>query len=288
LITQVLTGWSRSRIIVAALALAGVGILLYPWAANWFHDRAHRSAIDGYVGYVQSQPGASVSRQLAEAHRFNSRMPKATLSDAYDNPEGAAGGWAATQYRSVLAGPDGEMGVIAIPRIGVHLPIFHGTSGDVLRRGVGHLYGTSLPVGGPGTHSVLTGHSGIPGDTLFSNLHELATGDTFTITVLDQTLTYRVDQILTVLPNQTDSLYPARGEDYVTLVTCTPIGINSHRLLVRGIRVPNARVHSAAGMDLHGQTPFAWWAVVAAGALVLVVVLTTPLGQPGPRGRAVE
>ena len=142
------------------------------------------------------------------------------------------------EYDSLLdVGGTGIMGYITIPRIGVELPIYHGTSDGVLQIAAGHLEGTSLPVGGASTHAVISAHRGLPSAKLFTNLDQLEVGDTFTITVLDRVLTYEVDKISIVLPTETDSLKVVDGKDYVTLMTCTPYGINTHRLLVRGRRI---------------------------------------------------
>jgi len=178
------------------------------------------------------------------------------------------------------------MGVIGIGSIGVNLPIYHGVAADVLDRGAGHLPGSALPVGGAGTHSVLTTHSGIVGRELFTRLNKVHVGDTFTITVLNQTLTYQVDQIKTVLPSDIATLAPMPGEDYVTLITCTPIGVNSHRLLVRGHRVAGAETTTPAQIIQslrHGGFP--WWLVIAAGAVPAAVVLTAPLARQPRRRR---
>ena len=139
--------------------------------------------------------------------------------------------------QSLSTSGTGIMGYITIPRIGVELPVYHGTSDGVLQVAAGHLEGSSLPVGGAGTHAVISAHRGLPSAKLFTNLDELEAGDTFTITVLDRVLTYEVDRISIVLPTETDLLQPVEGQDYVTLMTCTPYGINTHRLLVRGRRI---------------------------------------------------
>ena len=143
-------------------------------------------------------------------------------------------------YNSVLnLGGTGIMGYISIPKLQVELPIYHGTAEPVLQVAVGHLEGTSLPIGGIGNHSVLSAHSGLPRAKLFTDLNKMEIGDTFSITVLDRELTYQVDQILVVEPRDVEALYPVEGRDLCTLITCTPYGINSHRLLVRGQRVEN-------------------------------------------------
>lgn len=147
--------------------------------------------------------------------------------------------WASEDYADQLnITESGIMGYVQIPSIGVNLPIFHGTSDAVLSKGVGHLLGSSLPVGGVGTHAVLTGHSGMASQKMFTDLEQLATGDVFYLDMLGERLAYQVEQISTVLPYDTSQLEIVPGEDYCTLVTCTPFGVNTHRLLVRGTRIP--------------------------------------------------
>ncbi len=179
----------------------------------------------------------------------------------------------------------GIMGYITISKIGVELPIYHGTSDGVLQVAAGHLEGSSLPVGGAGTHAVISAHRGLPSAKLFTNLDELEVGDTFTITVLDRVLTYEVDQISIVLPTETDLLQPVEGKDYVTLMTCTPYGINTHRLLVRGKRIENAenQKHIRVTADALRIEP-----IIVAPALavpMLLVVLVVMLAVPHLRKR---
>jgi LPXTG-site transpeptidase (sortase) family protein len=178
----------------------------------------------------------------------------------------------------MLDGLDGVMGVMTIPSIGVNLPIYHTTGLDVLEHGVGHLPGSALPVGGPGTHAVLTAHSGVIGDRLFTDLPKVRLGDLFYLRVLGETLTYEVDDIQTVLPTDLAALGQVPGADYVTLVTCTPLGINSHRLLVRGTRVPTPVDGTAeAAVTAAVAAPGApWWPYPAPGAALLLVLVTRP------------
>jgi sortase A len=259
-------------------------VLFYPQAGAWFSDRAHADTISGYVHTVTSMTPAQTSRELAAAREYNRHLPTGPLQDPYSASGGGretVTGAAAAQYLHTLdVGPDGIIGILAIPHVGVSLPIYHGTGSLALERGLGHLYGTSLPVGGSGTHAVLAGHSGIAGITLFSNLHKVQLGDTFTVTVLDQTLTYRVDRIRTVLPEQTKDLQAVPGKDYVTLVTCTPIGVNTHRLLVRGVRIPTP-ADSPGPEFLHGGAGpgFPWWTLEAGAGLLLLLVLTAPTAR---------
>ncbi|WP_017933362.1 class C sortase [Nocardioides sp. Iso805N] len=278
------TAWTIRRALVVLIAAAGLGVLLYPGAATWFSDRAHAATVGAYVDTVHSLPPARIQEMLQAAHDYNEHLPAGPLQDPYSasgaGRQTAQGAQVDDYLRTLDVGPESMMGVVAVPSIGVSLPIFHGTAAETLDRGVGHLYGTALPVGGAGTHSVLTGHSGIVGSTLFTNLHKAKLGDEITVTVLDQTLTYRVDQIKTVLPSQTESLAPTPGKDYLTLVTCTPIGVNSHRLLVRGVRVPPAAAAAQQSAVVTGRphVGFPWWALEGAGGLLVLLLLTSPLG----------
>ena len=176
------------------------------------------------------------------------------------------------------------MGYITIPRIGVELPVYHGTSDGVLQVAAGHLEGSSLPVGGAGTHAVISAHRGLPSAKLFTNLDELEAGDTFTITVLDRVLTYEVDRISIVLPTETDLLQPVEGQDYVTLMTCTPYGINTHRLLVRGHRVNTreSQKHVRVTADATRIDPIITAPVIALPmlAVLLIWLLVTTRKRP--------
>lgn len=281
---DVLTRWTLRRALVVLLGIAGMTVLLYPTAGAWFTDRAHASTVSGYVETVRSMAPAEIREALAAARRYNKHLPTGPLRDPYSATgagQETAVGADAERYRNTLdVVTGGVMGVVAIDAIGLNLPVYHGTGAAALDHGVGHLYGTALPVGGRGTHAVLTGHSGIAGVTLFSNLHKVHLGDTFTVTVLDRTLTYQIDEIETVLPEQTDSLAPVGGKDYITLVTCTPIGVNSHRLLVRGVRIPTPETASPPAFVGGGSGPgFPWWLLGALGGLLGILVVTTPLGR---------
>jgi len=288
--------WPVRRLAVAVLALLGTGVMLYPSAAAWTSDRIHGREIASYTETVGQEDGVALQQQLAAAEAYNAALPSGPVRDPFTlnatgGAEEIAGGPA--NYRSTLSvGPSGMMGTIEIPEIDVSLPIYHGTSDATLAKGVGHLYGTALPVGGAGTHAVLTGHSGFANATLFNDLTKLRLGDTFAIQVLGETLTYRVDQIDVVLPDDTAALQPIAGEDHVTLVTCTPIGINTHRLLVRGVRIPtpapDTSVHDLGTTIVAG---FPWWALILAGVVVIVVLATRPLRRrlgTGPRHSANE
>jgi sortase A len=237
-----------------------VAVLLYPSSASWLDAREHAADVRALVAEVADLPRPEKAAMLAQAHAYNAVLPAVPLGGTHTGAGLSPHTPGIAEYREAL-GATSAMAHLEIPRIGVEMPVYHGTDEQTLAQGVGHLFGTSLPVGGPDTHAVLTAHSGVVGTTLFDALHELERGDRFTVHVLDEVLTYEVDQILTVEPSDTDALRIARGEDYVTLVTCTPIGVNSHRLLVRGTRVENppATGEAATVPAPAASGAFPWW-----------------------------
>lgn len=224
----------RSTIIAVAILVVGVCIFAYPTVSNWWNDMHQSQAIDTYVEAVENLDEAEYERVWNEAKAYNERLanrePSLTLSDA-ERP--------AYEAQLNVAG-NGVMSILEIPPINVRLPIYHGTDNAVLQVAIGHLEGTSLPVGGRSTHCVVSGHRGLPSATILSYLDKVGEGDVFMLHTLNETLAYEVDQIRIVEPQEVDSLSIIEGEDLCTLVTCTPYGVNSHRLLVRGHRVPMA------------------------------------------------
>ena len=225
-------GPSLSTVILVVILLAGVCILLYPSVSDWWNSMHATRAIAGYVTAVEDLSGEEKERMLEAARRYN-----AALADGvdYDLTEEEY-----AEYLSLLdIGGTGIMGYVQISAIGVNLPVYHSVDEAVLQIAVGHIPGSSLPVGGERSHSVLSGHRGLPSAKLFSDLDQMQEGDVFTLNVMDQTITYMVDQIRIVLPEETDDLASQAGKDYCTLVTCTPYGINTHRMLVRGRRIEN-------------------------------------------------
>ena len=222
-----------STFMMILILLLGLSLLLYPTFSDYWNSMHQSRAIASYAEVVAVMKDDGYEEMLDEAYRYNTALA------LKDNP------WAVTEdetawYNQILnISNTGIMGYIEIPSIHCSLPVYHGTDDDVLQVAVGHVEGTSLPVGGPDTHSVLSGHRGLPSAKLFTDLDKMMEGDLFIIQVLDQTLTYEVDQILIVLPHEVDALRVQAGKDLCTLVTCTPYGINSHRLLVRGHRVEN-------------------------------------------------
>lgn len=222
-----------STIILALVFFVGLSVVLYPTVSDWWNRKHATRAIASYEETAQEMTQGDTDAYFAAADDYNARL--AATPDAFYTPELVPG------YETTLdISGTGIMGYITIDKINVQLPIYHGTSDGVLQVAVGHLEGTSLPVGGSSTHCVLSAHRGLPSAMLFTNLDRLEVGDTFTVTVLDRLLTYEVDQISIVLPEEVENLQIVDGQDYMTLMTCTPYGINSHRLLVRGRRVENA------------------------------------------------
>lgn len=210
--------------------LVGISLLLYPAFSNYWNSKTQSRAIVDYEAVLEHLKPEDYSAMFQAAYDYNRTLYETDypLMDYEEIPG----------YYDTLTLPGSSIiGYVKIDKIGVELPIYHGTSDEVLNVGVGHLEGTSLPVGGENTHSVMSAHRGLPSAKLFTDLDRLEPGDTFQITVLDQVLTYQVDQVKVITPTEVEDLLIAEGKDYCTLFTCTPYGINTHRLLVRGIRI---------------------------------------------------
>lgn len=253
-----------STIILVFILLVGLSFLLYPTVSDYWNSFHQSEAIAGYVDKVNNLTQQENDRMLADAKAYNDSLAKNSLPDLNLTAEER------TSYNQILDVSDtGIMAYVDIPKIKTTMPIYHGTDAEILQVAIGHIP-TSLPIGGKGTHAVISGHRGLPSAKLFTDLDQLVEGDIFYIQVLDQTLTYEVDQILTVTPDDVSPLTIDPDQDYVTLVTCTPYGVNSHRLLVRGHRIANeakeARVTSEASqVDPILVAPF------IAGLLLLVI-----------------
>ena len=218
-------------ILAAACGAVALGLLLYPLVGELLSEKYHSDVETTYTEAIADTDDAELTAQREAAEQYN-----AMLSGAASISEGEASASPLPYAEQLTVG--GVMAYVDIPKINVYLPVQHGTDADTLEKSVGHVVGTSLPVGGSSTHAVLSAHSGMASSKLFSDIDQLAEGDTFYIHVLGDTLAYKVDAIHTVLPTDTSLLQIADGKDLVTLVTCTPFGINTHRLLVRGHRVP--------------------------------------------------
>ena len=259
--------WTTAFLVL--LLLAGVSLLLYPSLSDYWNSMHQTRAIASYAETVSQLDTAQYDEMWKAAQDYNRSLAQRETAFALTDEQKAA-------YESLLdVSGLGVMGYIEIPEIDCSLPIYHGTEESVLQVAVGHLEWSNLPVGGEGTHCVLSGHRGLPSAKLFTNLDKLAVGDTFLLRVLDEVLTYEVDQILIVEPEQVDALGIVPGEDYCTLVTCTPYGINTHRLLVRGHRVENtpeaARMHVTA--DATQFDPLLVAPVLAIPVLLLLLMI---------------
>jgi sortase A len=219
--------------LLIVMLIVGLSLLLYPPVSNYWNSLHQSRAITDYVEKVENMSNKEYEKMLSDAENYNSKLSKEGNMIKLSNEE-------QREYESLLSvSDDGIMGYIEIPSINCTLPIYHGTAATVLESGVGHIAGSSLPVGGKNTHCVLSGHRGLPSARLFSDLDRLVEGDLFMLKILDETYTYEVDRILIVEPEDISALQIEDGKDYCTLVTCTPYGINTHRLLIRGHRTDN-------------------------------------------------
>lgn len=257
-----------STLLLLLVFLIGLSLLLYPTVSDWWNSFHQTRAIAGYAEAVANLDDGAYEQYWSEAQAYNETL-RGNKHRYQPTEEESA------QYESLLnITGNGIMGYIEIPAIGVSLPIYHGTADTVLQIAVGHIEGTSLPVGGPGTHCVLSGHRGLPSAKLFTDLDQLTVGDTFVLRVLDETLTYEVDQIHIVEPEDVSLLEIEDGQDLCTLVTCTPYGINSHRLLVRGHRIENQADASAVRVTADAmQIEPVLVAPVVAAPMLLVLLL---------------
>ncbi|MBO1702903.1 class C sortase [Eubacterium callanderi] len=222
-----------SNMAITLMFIIGACFLAYPIIANLLSNRQHGEVIQDYQITVEQMNASVMAEEKEKALAYNQGLNGMVAHDPFI--EGS--GYVLPENYLDCLNVDGIMGTLVIDKIKINLPIYHGTRDEVLRQGVGHIKETALPIGGEGSHAVLTSHSGLNEAKLFTELDQLTEGDTFEIHVLDEILTYKVDQIKVVEPNQTDELKAVPGKDYVTLLTCTPIGVNSHRLLVRGERI---------------------------------------------------
>lgn len=222
--------FSISTLILVILLLIGLSVMLYPTFSDWWNSHTQSRAVANYDNIVAQLDETDYGKYLDEAHDYNAQLAK--VHAPLSNPD------AVPRYNDILnISGSGIMGYITIQVIQVELPIYHGTGVDVLNVATGHLQGSSLPVGGESTHAVISAHRGLPSARLFTDLDEVVVGDIFTITVLNEIFTYEVEEILIVLPHEVDKLAIQPGADKVTLMTCTPYGINTHRLLVRAHRI---------------------------------------------------
>lgn len=269
----------KQKIIPVIIILAGFLLLSYPFVSNFIFERSAGSTVESYQKKTAGMDQKTKEKAIDEARQYNKDLINSEV--VLTDPFKAKNSKGETLFYNKILDMDGSgiMGYLKIPCISVNLPIYHGTSGDVLEHGIGHLAATSFPVGGKSTHAVLTGHTGLSSAKLFTDLVEMKKGDLFFIHVLDQNLAYKVDQISVVKPEETGKLQIIDGEDHVTLLTCTPYGINDHRLLVRGVRTAyhetdektKARGHHSQWMEVYRRA-------ILAGLLIIFVLIAARKG----------
>ena len=260
-----------STLSLFAILLIGMGVLLYPTFSNWWNKRHATQAIASYTQAVEDMSEKEREEMLALAVAYNERVSKIGFRTTLTDTE-------LSEYRKILdITGTGIMGYIQIPVINVSLPIYHTTEESVLQIAAGHLEGSSLPIGGESSHAALSGHRGLPSARLFTDLDRMREGDIFTITVFDHTVTYRVDQIRIVLPYEIDDLEIIDGEDHVTLITCTPYGINTHRMLVRGTRIENLTEEEIIEVTSEARKLPTYYAMFGVGIPLLFIVLAVLL-----------
>lgn len=253
-------------LILLLILLIGAGLIAYPSFADWWNSFHQSRAVASYAEAVANMNTEEYERIISKAQAYNRKLSRSGILWTLDEDE-------EKEYKEQLdIGTSGIMGYIDIPKIDVMLPIYHGIDESILQVAVGHIPGTSLPVGGKGSHCVVSGHRGLPSARLFTDIDKLVEGDSFTITVLNKTLTYEVDQIRTVLPTDLSDLQIEKGKDYVTLVTCTPYGINTHRLLVRGHRIENADGDASVIADALQIEPIYIAPFIAIPILILLII----------------
>lgn len=269
----------------AVIFVLGTVVLLAPQIANWFSQVEQAAQITDLSAEVDDLGADTLQRELEEARSYNTTLVGGAVVAAHERIPLSADALSTAESRSyddlLVADGEGLMARIKIPAIGVDLPVYHGTSDATLAEGVGHLEGTALPVGGIGTRAVLTGHRGLATSELFTNLDKVKPGDTFTIEVFGEVLSYRVVTTEVVAPEDSKALYPDPDRDLLTLVTCTPLGINSHRILVTGERVLPTPSGDLAGAGDPPTIPgFPWWIVI------LCVVVALGVAYVGFSGRS--
>ena len=242
-------------VIALIFILGGFCIFLYPNVSNYFAEKNQVEAIREYENLIVNIDQKELEQEWQKAQTYNENLSGDPVHDPFVEESGYA---LPENYKEVLnISNEGEMAYIEIPKISVYLPIYHGTSSEVLEKGVGHIESTSVPIGGESTHSVLTGHTGLPSAELFTRLDELVVGDIFYIHVLDEILTYKIYETKVILPDKIDELQITNGKDLVTLVTCTPYGVNSHRLLVKAERTDYEEYvenNASNGANLNGNS----------------------------------
>ena len=254
-------------ILLILIALVGAGLIAYPTFSDWWNSFHQSRAVASYMEAVTDLDKGQYEAILKSAENYNKRLAKKGFLWKLSEEEEKE------YYLELNINDTGIMGYVSIPKINVELPIYHGTDEAVLQIAIGHLSGTSLPVGGESTHCVVSGHRGLPSARLFTDIDKLTEGDRFTMTVLNRTVTYDVDQIRVVEPTDLSDLTLQKGKDYCTLVTCTPYGINSHRLLVRGHRVENEQGDAQVVADALIVRPVYIAPFIGGPLLVVLIIL---------------
>lgn len=259
----------KSNLLPALLVIVGLIVIIYPVVSTQWNNWQQNRAAAEYAKLQTSVPAEVSDKEWEDAHRYNDERADGPILDPWIDrfvPDNQA----YQDYLAVLNSTD-AMGRLIIPSVKTDLPIYHGTQEDTLQRGVGHLFGSDLPVGGEGTHSVLTGHTGLSNATLFDNLNDVKEGDSFFIQVAGHKLKYQVDQIKVVLPDEVESLRAEPGKDLITLVTCTPYGINTHRLLVRGHQVPITEEEKTMLDETQGVV-WQWWMYALSAVFIIGLI----------------
>lgn len=261
--------WPWLETLAAVLIFAGVVTVMYPSTASWFSQREQSRVTELALNQMQHPPSNDAdyrAQLLKQAHEYNDDLASGAVYRANENI--ASGNvdtpTSSETYSNLLdAAGNGFMGRLRYEALEIDLPIYHGTSDETLQRGVGHLEGTSLPVGGKETRSVLTAHRGLPESTLFTHLDKASVGDRLTVSVLDQTMTYEVVDTSVIEPDQTEAILPVANTDMLTLVTCTPLGLNTHRILVNAVRVTPTPIEDETAATAAPDIPgFPWWSVI--------------------------
>ena len=277
----------KSKVITIVLAsvtfLLALGMTLYPVISNHVNEKYASEIHTAYEEIIQQADTSALLEAKELAIAYNAAIVPGAADEAYSQ---AALLEASVDYEKQLnIVGNGTMGYVEIPNINVNLPIYHGTSNDSLERGIGHLLGSSLPVGGESTHAILTAHSGMASQKMFSDLDLMKIDDVFYIDVLNERLAYQVDAIFTVLPHETEQLQIVTGEDYCTLVTCTPFGVNTHRLLVRGTRIPYEEAEEILEQQPVIEEPTSTWeekymdGIITGVSIVVILALLVGVVQ---------
>lgn len=281
-----------SKLMIGIIFLAGLSLLLYPFVANQWNNYRQKQLISSYeqtVSQKEASNGIDYDAELKKAEAYNEALLPSILPDSF--AIAAASEEDQTYMNTLNIAGDEMMGIVEIPKIDIKLPIYHTTEEDVLKQAAGHLEGSSLPIGGKSTHAVISAHRGLPSASLFTDLDQLKKGDHFLIHVLNKTLCYEVDKISVVKPEETSALAVEEGEDLITLLTCTPYGVNTERLLVRGHRVPYEEQKVAdektplSGISLH--TNYLLWVIVGL-AVTAFFILVLYLKEKKLKQKALE